>query len=453
MGKDKPFLQGSRMRSHTTTNSQIVNRLQRDYLKGEARSKVHSLGRLAFLYLNEDKKTLAHLIFCELLRLCPYRSELVDYVRDASPMKPPLRSDLPVIPNLVSVVIPTRDRPFELRNAIESVLNQTHADFEIIVVNDAGSNQTKKMVDSFRSQKIRYIELSRQGRPAGARNMGIAKARGEFISYLDDDDVFYPDHLKLLTDFLRTNPETGLAYTNAWWIPGETVGNEFVPSGSRETCRWRPRTFTKDRLLLGNYICTLNIMHRRSILSETGLFNEALPRLEDWEFLLRSVIGRRIRQINKITGEYRWKHTNPPLERMIEIEFWSWIIKNYYVFYRGKIALALHYLQKRSYKRAEEYVHVITSDYPGYYRHLDSLKLLFEIGNALGNKEIIRMATGDYFEFSPRDCLKGIAERRSLEMARSILPKLPARAIKSFWGRARTRFSCLKSRKDTSDPH
>src|ERR1044071_3963007 len=116
---------------------------------------------------------------------------------------------------LVSVIIPTFNRPTMLKDALASIAAQTYAPVEIIVVNDAGVD-FDYVVSPFRhKQRVIYLKHdTHRGLPA-ARNTGLRAASGDYIAYLDDDDVYYPDHIQTLASFLANSPYK-VAYTDAY---------------------------------------------------------------------------------------------------------------------------------------------------------------------------------------------------------------------------------------------
>lgn len=183
---------------------------------------------------------------------------------------------------LVSVIIPTFNRPQELIEAIESVRNQSFQNFEIIVVNDYGYD-VSKLLNKIHDHRIIYKPHDTNKGLAAARNTGIKLARGKYIAYLDDDDQFYPDHLKLLVDFLE-NSEFKIAYTD-----GERIF--FKEENSKKILINKVIEHSHDfdpiRLLINNYIPVLCIMHEKSCINNVGFFDENLPVHEDWDLWIR----------------------------------------------------------------------------------------------------------------------------------------------------------------------
>ena len=109
------------------------------------------------------------------------------------------------IHGLVSVVIPTHNRSFLLQRSIFSVMSQSYQNIEIIVVDDHSEDDTEEVVSSFTDSRIVYLKSQRRGR-SNARNLGISVARGEFLAFLDDDDVYEKDKIKLQLELARSNP-------------------------------------------------------------------------------------------------------------------------------------------------------------------------------------------------------------------------------------------------------
>jgi glycosyltransferase involved in cell wall biosynthesis len=123
----------------------------------------------------------------------------------------------------VSVVIPSYNRARYLRRAIQSVLDQTFKDFEIIVVDDASTDETPQIVEAFRNPTIRYFRHDTNQREARSRNPGVQNAVGEYIAFLDDDDSWLPQKLALQVDLFDKSPsKLGAVYCSSLEVDGET---------------------------------------------------------------------------------------------------------------------------------------------------------------------------------------------------------------------------------------
>ncbi len=201
---------------------------------------------------------------------------------------------------LVSVVIPTHNRPDMLKTAVESVLSQTYPNMEIIVVNDGGED-VSDMLNALNARgNIIYIRHEENRGISAARNTALRAANGHYIAYLDDDDMYYPEHLQILVSVLE-NGQYKVAYTDSHeriqtWITDRYVTVEEKKAVSAD--------FDQGRLLAANYISTLNIVHCRDILTQSGLFDENLPSHEDWDLWIRFSISHDFCHIPKITAAY-----------------------------------------------------------------------------------------------------------------------------------------------------
>ena len=127
-------------------------------------------------------------------------------------------------PLTVTVVIPTHNRRVFLSEAIATVMAQTCTDWELIVVDDGSTDDTRQFLEASRDSRIRHIVRDTAGGPSVARNAGLADARGDAVMFLDDDDLLRPETLKRLSDALRAHPEA-LAVTAACRLYTEGVGS------------------------------------------------------------------------------------------------------------------------------------------------------------------------------------------------------------------------------------
>jgi glycosyltransferase involved in cell wall biosynthesis len=182
----------------------------------------------------------------------------------------------------VSVIIPTCNRALFLRAAIESVLNQTFQDFEIIVVDDASNDETAETVRSLADGRIRYLRHERKKGQGATRNAGIRDARGEYIALLDDDDEWLPTKLQKQVALLDALPnQVGLIYTGFFRIDASSkrVLSEVLP---------KERGNVFHALCRGNWIGTCStVLLRRSCFDNAGLFDEDLASGADYDLWLR----------------------------------------------------------------------------------------------------------------------------------------------------------------------
>lgn len=200
----------------------------------------------------------------------------------------------------ISIILPTYNRPAMLKEALQSVFSQTWQNFEVIVINDGGED-ISEITDSFpQKEKIRLIQFSQNRGISAARNQGLKTAKGKYIAYLDDDDIYYPDHLETLLHFLEKG-EYRFAYTDSHEILKTPEKGHYVTVKQKAA---QSKDFDLHSLLLHNYIPTLNIMHCRDILEKSEMFDEKLNTHEDWDLWIRMALHYDFYHIPKITAAY-----------------------------------------------------------------------------------------------------------------------------------------------------
>lgn len=206
-------------------------------------------------------------------------------------------------PPAVSVIIRTKDRLAFLGEALASLVAQTFTDFEVVVVNDGGQD-VSETVAAYPSLHLTLVQLApNQGRAAAA-NAGVAAARGTFITYLDDDDLYYPPHLETLYTFLSRHDHFGAAYTDAYM-----ARYRLNPESNRYELIDRRVEYSQDfdpeLLLYHNYIHNFCFMHRREGWERVGGFAADLGVLEDWDFFIRLAEVFPFFHLPRCTAEYR----------------------------------------------------------------------------------------------------------------------------------------------------
>lgn len=180
--------------------------------------------------------------------------------------------------SLVSVIIPAYNQGHFLAAAVQSVLDQTHAAVEILVVDDGSTDNTRTVVAHFTDPRLRYIYQENRGL-SGARNTGIRHATGDYISYLDSDDQFLPHKLALMVDLLETRPNIGFVAGQAVPIDeqGQPIGKIFDDG----------LPLREVDLLLHNPLHVGSVLLRSDCQRRAGFFDESLRSYEDWDMWLR----------------------------------------------------------------------------------------------------------------------------------------------------------------------
>jgi len=204
-------------------------------------------------------------------------------------------------PLLFSVIITTYNRPSQLKSAVESVLHQTITNLELIVVNDGGAVIEEQLCD-FNDNRLKIINRSENGGPAAARNSGIKIAKGMYISFLDDDDIYLNHHLETALKFLRKG--NSVVYTDSYRYSFKKIGNDYklikksIPYSI---------DYDKNMLLLGNISPVNCFVFEKEFINKSGLFNEEFSVLEDWEFWIRLSNYSDFCHIKKATAVVNWK--------------------------------------------------------------------------------------------------------------------------------------------------
>ncbi|HBE17483.1 MAG TPA: glycosyl transferase family A [Cyanobacteria bacterium UBA11149] len=181
---------------------------------------------------------------------------------------------------LVSIIIPAFNSENTVKETIESVLNQTWTDWEIILVNDGSQDSTLEIVNNINDNRLKIFTYSNGGANA-SRNRGLSHASGEFVSFLDADDLWTPDKLESQFKALQENPEAAVAYS--WTNSIDETGN-FLRRGSYITANGDIYT----KLLLIDFIESgSNPLIRRAALANVGDFDESLAAAQDWDMWLR----------------------------------------------------------------------------------------------------------------------------------------------------------------------
>ncbi|HVS02878.1 MAG TPA: PIG-L family deacetylase [Thermoanaerobaculia bacterium] len=208
--------------------------------------------------------------------------------------------DLTVTPAAVriSVVVRTCDRPDLLAEALGSLAAGTHPPLEVVLVNDGGAAPEAPSRLPF--PVVRVDHPQRLGRAAAA-NAGVAAASGDWVAFLDDDDLAYPEHLATLAGMVR-GAGVRVAYTDAAVVVYALGATGWEPVERRLPYS---RDFDAELLLVDNYIPFNTLLIERSLLTEVGPFDPELPFFEDWDLLLRLAARVTFHHLPRVTCEYR----------------------------------------------------------------------------------------------------------------------------------------------------
>ena len=184
---------------------------------------------------------------------------------------------------LVSVIIPVFNGEKTIQETIESVLNQTLTDLELLVINDGSQDGTLDIVKRIPDSRIQIFSYPNAGQST-SRNRGIELAKGEYVSFIDADDLWTPDKLEAQLQALQAKPKAGVAYSWTNWID---ESSQLLGKGSYNT--EQGEVFAK--LLLNDFVANgSNVLIRREALTEVGGFDPLVTPAEDWDLWLRLAI-------------------------------------------------------------------------------------------------------------------------------------------------------------------
>lgn len=202
----------------------------------------------------------------------------------------------------ISIVVPCYNQARYLGQAIESALRQTRPAAEVLVIDDGSTDDTAVVAARY-FPNIRYIRQSNQGL-SGARNTGIRAAQGDYVGFLDSDDLWLPNFINTLSPMLDANPSLGAVYGGS-----QFVDESLRPLVQRST-RVVPPNQLHDALVDGEWFPPCCVLARRSAFDRVGLFVEMLRASEDWEMWLRISADYPIAGTSEIVSLYRMHSDN-----------------------------------------------------------------------------------------------------------------------------------------------
>ncbi len=179
---------------------------------------------------------------------------------------------------LVSVIIPTYNRAWTLKKAIDSVLEQDYKNFELIVVDDGSTDDTETLIEEY-AKSVKFVQQPNLGVSA-ARNKGISISSGSLISFLDSDDYWEPGKLSAQVEFFNGNPDALICQTEEIWIR----------NGKRVTPKQKHKKQSGMIFIPSLALCLVSpsaVMMRKMLFAKVDVFDESLPACEDYDLWLR----------------------------------------------------------------------------------------------------------------------------------------------------------------------
>lgn len=224
---------------------------------------------------------------------------------------------------LVSTITRTyRGRLGFLKEAVESILQQTYPRIQLIIVED-GSDDASEYVRNLQIDKkinIIYRSLPKRGR-CYAGNQGLALASGEFVNFLDDDDLFLPHHIESLVEHLRNYPDCSGAYSVAWTVPTKVISTDPLNYKELDKHVFTREEFCQSKLWNYNYIPIQSVLFKRSLFTKYGGFEESLDCLEDWDLWMRYTIESDFAFLDRVTSLFRMPCDEEVLSRRRDQHF------------------------------------------------------------------------------------------------------------------------------------
>jgi LmbE family N-acetylglucosaminyl deacetylase/glycosyltransferase involved in cell wall biosynthesis len=230
-------------------------------------------------------------------------------IRKVGPFSLPLQHMERLLPgpgeagSLVSVIVRTKDRPALLANALTCIAAQTYANIEIVLVNDGGEDVKDVALSLAGGIPVTYIAHEKTQGRAAAANAGMKAARGLYLNFLDDDDVFYANHIETLTRRLQSDGGH-IAYGTV--VSAYFYGSPEYPQHCIRRVVNHDVDFDPDRLLFQNYIPIMAVLFHREVPQKVGGFDEGLDLFEDWDFWIRASRRYQFHHVDKATAEYRF---------------------------------------------------------------------------------------------------------------------------------------------------
>jgi len=215
---------------------------------------------------------------------------------------------------VVSIIIPTYNRMFYLESAIDSVRGQNFTQFGIIVVDDGSNDGTADHVRELREpKKLKYMKIPHSGFPGKVRNAGAREARGEYLAFLDSDDLWKPEKLARQVVFFKEHPDIRICHTREIWQRGETIVSQ---AGQRHKRSGDIFTDALKKCIIG----PSTVMMRRELFEELGGFREDLEIAEDYELWLRITAKYPVGYIDEPLVIKRGGHSDQLSEKYGQIE-------------------------------------------------------------------------------------------------------------------------------------
>ncbi|RMG41900.1 MAG: glycosyltransferase [Candidatus Dadabacteria bacterium] len=210
---------------------------------------------------------------------------------------------------IVSIIVRTVNRPAYLREALASIRRQDYSPVEAVIVNDGGPSVEDLVAEELADFNYKLIENKNSLGRAVAGNIGIDNSAGEFIGFLDDDDILYPYHVSTLLETAQST-EHQVVYADALKAEHEPDPNSEIGYSTRSISLVYSYDYSRRILLQDNFIPIQCLLFHRSLLDRGIRFDSKLHALEDWDFWLQLSVHTDFYHVKEITSEFRIRTDN-----------------------------------------------------------------------------------------------------------------------------------------------
>jgi len=223
---------------------------------------------------------------------------------------------------LVSIIMPAYNAQDYIKQSIQSVVKQTYNNWELLIINDGSTDNTVSIVESFKDTRIVLFSQENSG-VSRARNYGISKAKGDYIAFLDSDDLWKNNKLNVQVSYMKKHPDIVLSYTDydSFKLQNEIIKNKQLYPFQIEN--------QHDRLLVFNYIATLTVMLKKEIFQKVDGFDISLFGPEDWDLWIRIAKIGKIAFINQKLALYREHESGISKNRKRQLEQEYKVLRRY----------------------------------------------------------------------------------------------------------------------------
>ncbi len=285
----------------------------------------------------------------------------------------------------ITVIIPTYNRERFLSRTVTSVLNQSFSDFELVVVDDGSTDNTKKIIEGFQKKdsRIKYIWQKNSGGPARPKNEGIKKAKGKYIAFLDSDDEWFPEKLEKQLSLITETKNVGIVRCNFWEISN---GKKKKINIAKKTENYFSKILEKCFIRSSS-----SVMVPSYVIKKIGFFDESFRLADDWDMWIRILKRYNFDFVEEPLFNYyvHSQNISGDINSVLSVKDNINIIKKYKKYYSiNKTAkssvlryIGTYYLIRNSRSNAKKYFLRAVKAAPFYYRNYINLAIFF-----LGNK-------------------------------------------------------------------